>query len=152
MGTGPGNLSAMPAGERKMPEPMVDPITTAIALQSPRRRSRVAGGGVAFIRRKYAAGLPPARGAGDNSPMPAVLIAVLFWSATAAVVVAQVMILRSSARVLRAAAPERPVLEWTFAVGPALVLALVLFLSWRATMAPPSVEIELPTVPGEIRS
>lgn len=107
---------------------------------------------MAFIRRKYAVGLPPARGDGDNSPMPAVLVAVLFWSAAAAVVVAQLMILRSSARVLRAAAPERPVLEWTFAVGPALVLALVLFLSWRATMAPPSVEVDLPTVPGEIRS
>ncbi len=84
--------------------------------------------------------------------MPASLIALLFWSCALAVVVAQVMILRSSARVLRQGALPRPVLEWGFAVGPALVLALVLFLSWRATMRPPTVEVELPAVPGEIRS
>lgn len=84
--------------------------------------------------------------------MPALLIAVLFWSAAAAVVVAQVMILRSTARVLRAAAPDRPALEWGFAVGPALVLALVLALAWRATMRPPTVQVDLPAVPGEIRS
>lgn len=84
--------------------------------------------------------------------MPAALIAVLFWSAALAVVVAQVMILRSTARALRAVTPARPALEWAFAVGPALILALVLVLSWRATMAPPSIEVDLPAVPGEIRS
>ena len=31
----------MPAGDRKMPEPMVEPITTAIAVQRPIRRGRV---------------------------------------------------------------------------------------------------------------
>ncbi len=84
--------------------------------------------------------------------MPAALIAVLFWTAVVAVIVAQVMILRSSARVLRAATPARPGLEWAFAVGPALVLALVLALSWRATMRPPAIEVDLPALPGEIRS
>jgi cytochrome b561 len=84
--------------------------------------------------------------------MPAVLIAVLFWSAVVAVVVAQAMILRSTSRVLRAAAPERPAFEWGFAVGPALVLVVVLALSWRATMRPPSIEVDLPVVPGEVRS
>ena len=83
--------------------------------------------------------------------MPASLIAVLFWSAALAVVVAQVMILRSTARVLRAAAPTRPALEWGFAVGPAVVLVLVLVLSWRATMRPPTVRVEVPALPGEIR-
>ncbi len=29
----------MPAGERKMPEPIVEPITTATALQKPMRRA-----------------------------------------------------------------------------------------------------------------
>lgn len=84
--------------------------------------------------------------------MPAALIAALFWTAVVAVVVAQVMILRSTARVLRAATPARPVLEWAFAVGPALVLALVLVLSWQATMRPAAIEMELPALPGEIRS
>jgi hypothetical protein len=84
--------------------------------------------------------------------MPAALIAALFWTAVVAVIVAQVMILRSSARVLRAATPAHPALEWAFAVGPALVLALVLVLSWRAAMRPPTIEVDLPAVPGEIRS
>lgn len=84
--------------------------------------------------------------------MPAYFIAALFWTAVVAVIVAQVMILRSSARVLRAVTPARPALEWAFAVGPALVLALVLALSWRSTMRPPAIEVELPALPGEIRS
>lgn len=83
--------------------------------------------------------------------MPASLIALLFWTAALAVVVAQVMILRSTARVLRAAAPTRPALEWFFAVGPAVVLALVLVLSWRATMRPPTIQVDLRALPGEIR-
>src|SRR6476469_8580260 len=34
-GSGPGSLAAMPAGERKIPEPIVDPTSTATALQRP---------------------------------------------------------------------------------------------------------------------
>lgn len=79
------------------------------------------------------------------------LITALFWLAVAAAIVAQVMILRSTARVLRAAAPRRPSVEWAFAVGPALVLALVLALSWRAAMRPATVEVQLTPLPGEIR-
>src|SRR6476469_8074234 len=37
-GSGPGSLSAMPAGERKIPEPMVEPTRTAMALHIPSRR------------------------------------------------------------------------------------------------------------------
>ena len=40
IGRGPGSLSAMPAGERKIPEPIVEPMTTATALQKPMRRAR----------------------------------------------------------------------------------------------------------------
>src|ERR1700689_2966513 len=40
MGPGPGNRAAMPAGDRKIPDPMVDPTSTATALQSPSRRNR----------------------------------------------------------------------------------------------------------------
>src|SRR5687768_4224691 len=37
-GSGPGSLSAIPAGERKMPEPIVEPTRTATALHKPSRR------------------------------------------------------------------------------------------------------------------
>ena len=62
------------------------------------------------------------------------LAAILFWSAILAAVVAQVMILRSTRRVLQAATPRSPALEWAFALVPAIALAAVLFLSWRAAM------------------
>ncbi len=83
--------------------------------------------------------------------MPAALATALFWIAVLAAVVAQLMILRSTARVLRAAAPRRPLVEWAFALGPALALALVLVLSWRAAMRPATIEVELTPLPGEIR-
>src|SRR5580765_1398539 len=43
-GSGPGSLSAIEAGDLKMPEPMVVPMTTATALQRPRRLGRFDGG------------------------------------------------------------------------------------------------------------
>lgn len=43
-GAGPGNRLAMLAGERKIPEPIVVPMTTATALQSPSRRGSADGG------------------------------------------------------------------------------------------------------------
>jgi hypothetical protein len=84
--------------------------------------------------------------------MPSLLITVIFWAAVAAVCLAQVMILRSTRRVLRAAAPARPVLEWGFALVPALVLAVVLLASWRAAVRPPVLELSVPAAPGELRS
>ena len=39
-GSGPGKLVGDPAGERKIPEPMVEPMSTATALQSPSCRFR----------------------------------------------------------------------------------------------------------------
>ena len=84
--------------------------------------------------------------------MPSSLIAVVFWVAVAADCLAQVMILRSTRRVLRAAAPARPALEWAFALVPALVLVVVLVASWRATVRPPVLEFSVPAAPGEIRS
>ena len=41
-GSGPGMRSAMPAGDRKIPDPIVDPMTTAVALHRPMRRGRPA--------------------------------------------------------------------------------------------------------------
>ena len=45
-GSGPGSRRAIPAGVRKMPEPIVMPMTTAIALHSPSRRGSSAAGGL----------------------------------------------------------------------------------------------------------
>jgi hypothetical protein len=84
--------------------------------------------------------------------MPSSLIALVFWVSVAAVLFAQVMILRSTRRVLRAAAPARPVLEWGFALVPALLLLIVLVASWRAAVRPPVLEFSVPAAPGEIRS
>lgn len=83
--------------------------------------------------------------------MPAPLLAAIFWVAVVAVVVSQAMILRSTARVLRAAVPQRPLVEWGFAVGPALVLVAVLYFSWQAAMRPATIEVEVTPLPGEIR-
>ena len=83
--------------------------------------------------------------------MPPSLVAALFWIAVAAALIAQVMILRSTSRVLRTAAPARPALEWGFAILPALALVVVLAFSWRATMRPPSIEVDVTPVPGEVR-
>ena len=84
--------------------------------------------------------------------MLAVLVTLLFWTAVVAALLAQAMILRSTRRVLAAAAPRRPALEWAFALVPAGALLCVLVLSWRAAMAPPTVEVELPAPPGAVRS
>ena len=43
-GSGPGSRSVMLAGERKIPEPIVVPMTTATALHSPNRRGSADGG------------------------------------------------------------------------------------------------------------
>lgn len=80
------------------------------------------------------------------------LVTLTFWTALLAALVAQVMILRSTRRVLAAAAPRRPALEWAFALVPAAALVLVLALSWRAAMAPPTLDVALPAAPGAVQS
>ena len=67
-------------------------------------------------------------------------------------VAAQAMILRSTARAWRAAGITPSLLERTFAFAPALVLALVLWLSWRAATDPVMIEVDLRgPVPTTIR-
>jgi heme/copper-type cytochrome/quinol oxidase subunit 2 len=58
----------------------------------------------------------------------------LFWLAAALVVIAQVMILRSTVRAMRTAASARARrgIEWAYAVVPVLALALVLVATWQA--------------------
>lgn len=84
--------------------------------------------------------------------MLVVLVTLTFWTALVAAIVSQVMILRSTRRVLAAAAPGRPALEWAFALVPAAALFLVLLLSWRAAMTPPTVDVALPAAPGAVQS
>lgn len=84
--------------------------------------------------------------------MPSWFATALFWTAALSVVVAQVMILRSTARALRALASRPPLLEWGFAVAPALVLALLLVLTWRAATRPPVMDVRFGPVAGELRS
>lgn len=75
--------------------------------------------------------------------MPSWSATALFWSCAAAIVVAQVMILRSTARALRAGGGRTPALEWVFALAPALALALLLWSSWRAATRPPVIDVRL---------
>lgn len=76
--------------------------------------------------------------------MPSVLLTILFWAAAIAIVVGQVMILRSTARAWAAAGVAVPVSERLFAWLPALALLAVLWFSWQAATAPPTFQIEVP--------
>lgn len=75
--------------------------------------------------------------------MPAILPTLLFWSAALAIVLAQVMILRSTSRAW--ARSGAPVAAWerVWAWLPALALAVLLFASWRSATRPPVMEIQL---------
>lgn len=75
-------------------------------------------------------------------PMSAPLPTLIFVVAALAVVLGQLMILRSTARAWQAAGGPVPLIERAFAWLPALVLVLVLWLSWRATVAPPVMELK----------
>lgn len=61
---------------------------------------------------------------------------LLFLGAAVAIVVAQLMILRSTARGMRVAPAERRgnvAVEWAFAIVPAIGVAALLFFSWQAS-------------------
>jgi hypothetical protein len=74
--------------------------------------------------------------------VPDTLPTLLFWICAAAIVIAQVLILRSTRRAWRfgrtpdeqSAAPAPGIAEWLFAVGPVVVLGLLLWATWRAVM------------------
>ena len=71
---------------------------------------------------------------------------ILFAIIALAIAVAQAFILRSTARGMRhgsagvVARTGHPALEWTYAIVPALALALLLMASWRA-MHPETVRV-----------
>jgi ABC-type dipeptide/oligopeptide/nickel transport system permease subunit len=131
----------MPAGLRKMPEPIVVPITTAMALQRPMRpvNPDVAGAADVVITRNYAAGLragSPDRDISRVADTLTSLPALLFWLCAAAIIIAQVRILRSTRRAWRVdAAKAAPgIAEWSFAVGPVIVLGVLLWATYRAML------------------
>lgn len=87
----------------------------------------------------------------------------LFWIAAAAVVIAQVMILRSTRRAFRAGAHPAPVgpdkkiepmrrrsqaLEWAFAIGPAFAIAFLLFATWQAASRAPVIHVDILEAPA----
>ena len=64
---------------------------------------------------------------------------LIFWTCAAAILVAQIMILRSTRRgMLNGPASARTPVEWAFAVGPAVAVILLLLATWR-TMHPASI-------------
>lgn len=90
----------------------------------------------------------------------------LFWTCASLIVIAQVMILRSTRRAFRGGAeakreamnPEAGLtgtarrgqsaaLEWAFAVGPAVAIAFLLFFTWRAASRPPVMEVRFDGLP-----
>ena len=124
-GSGPGSLSAMPAGDRKIPEPIVEPMSTATALQRPSWRwsdARGIGAAEVAMREWYDPAAPrretawspvsgfspvdPCSAAGELSGFPRELSALtlhmpslfadgLFWTSVACCAVAQLFIIRS---------------------------------------------------------
>lgn len=82
-----------------------------------------------------------------SSPYPIPILATsladaLFALIAIAIAVSQVFILRSTARGMQnPAAPRRAVLEWTYAVAPALALIALLAFAWLA-MHPGAFHVE----------
>jgi len=76
---------------------------------------------------------------------------LIFWICAAAILVAQIMILRSTRRgMLIGPASARTPLEWAFAVGPAFAVLLLLIATWR-TMHPASLLLHTaPVAPGAV--
>lgn len=68
--------------------------------------------------------------------MPTTLAEFLFGAAAAVIAVAQFFILRSTRRGMKIGPPgSGSLLEWTFALLPALCLAGLLFWTWHAMHA-----------------
>jgi hypothetical protein len=83
--------------------------------------------------------------------MPAALLPTLFWICAITIVVAQVFILRSTARAWHAAGTRAPFVEKVFAWGPALVLVAVLWFAWCATVQPPTVSLDPRPAAGSVQ-
>src|SRR4051794_20069216 len=98
-GSGPGNLSAIPAGDRKIPDPIVDPTRTATALHIPRRRGR-ADDVVRFAGDIPNGSANPSRARVAYGAMNPLTREWMFWLAAAACALAEAAIIVSSIRTL----------------------------------------------------
>jgi hypothetical protein len=68
--------------------------------------------------------------------MPTTLAEIMFVAAAAVIVVAQFFILRSTRRGMLLGPPSaRSVLEWTFAIVPAICLVVLLAWTWHTMHA-----------------
>jgi hypothetical protein len=68
--------------------------------------------------------------------MPTPIAEFIYWAAAAVIVIAQLLILRSTRRGMTIGPPgSRSALEWTFAVLPAICLAAVLVWTWHTMHA-----------------
>jgi hypothetical protein len=68
--------------------------------------------------------------------MPTPIAEFLFWAAAAVIVVAQVMILRSTRRGMTLGPPgSGSALEWAFAIVPAVCLVGLLYWTWHTMHA-----------------
>jgi ABC-type dipeptide/oligopeptide/nickel transport system permease subunit len=99
----------------------------------------VAGAADVVITRNYAAGLragSPDRDISRVADTLTSLPALLFWFCAAAIVIAQVRILRSTRRAWRldSTKPSPGFAEWSFAVGPVVVLGVLLWATYRAML------------------
>lgn len=84
--------------------------------------------------------------------MATALASVLFWIATVAIGVSQLLILRSTRRGMRSAGGRHGLLlEWSYAVVPAVALVAVLVWTWR-TMHDGTVRFDAGPHQEEVRS
>ncbi len=119
----------MPAGERKIPDPTVDPTRTATALQSPIRRGRAEGINNGTATRDGW------RVAFDSIME---LHRVLFWACLSVTVIAELLILRSAFfppndMIPADNMPRSPrVAEIIWGILPAIALAAVFSAAWSA--------------------
>jgi heme/copper-type cytochrome/quinol oxidase subunit 2 len=68
--------------------------------------------------------------------MPTPIAEFIFWAAAAVIVVAQLLILRSTRRGMKIGPPgSGSLLEWTFAIAPAICLIGLLFWTWHTMHA-----------------
>jgi len=84
--------------------------------------------------------------------MPTTLAEILFWSASAVIVVAQFFILRSTRRGMKLGPPgSGSVLEWAFAIVPAICLVGLLVWTWH-TMHAGTINFESKVPPAGTRA
>ena len=87
-----------------------------------------------------------------HGEMPTPIAEFIFWAAAAVVVVAQLLILRSTRRGMRLGPPgSASALEWAFAIVPAICLLGLLVWTWH-TMHAGTVNFQAKTPPAGVNA